>query len=166
MLLIDKLLSLVDSINTPPKTISVIIDETLLGQVALSRILQKSREAKRKISSFHVLTDKNILTENFMLNSSEFRVIIVDTSSEKAAAFLTESKNIGVAGFNGMFQWFFTERSQRSLTLTCSRPGGHYFGVKDKKVAVSEKYIIDTVMHCKNDAGMHSGAGCIQSYKR
>ncbi len=155
-------------INYPPKGISVVVDESYIGQVTLERILVKSIENNRKISSFQVIPDSNARKVLINLSNIDNRIIILDTSADKAAKFLTASREMGLSGFNGMYTWMFFRRAKNVLIHTCSRPGGDYllFEHSQQKLTDDPGFILNKILPCQSNAVINTKTNCTRNVTR
>ncbi len=146
--MIDAMMSYLDSSFVLENGIIVITDDTEFGKLSLARIVQKSSESKRHISSFRMISDTS--SEEEITQILQGDLFVVDCDGKLAAKLLKIAKQVGYTGHIDGVSWIFSQRTTSTLPLSCSLPEGRYIGIQIEQEDSIAKYILDNVNKCQS----------------
>eukprot|EP00794_Sanderia_malayensis_P017576 gene17576-19328_t len=152
---IDKLLTFIDDLNTPPKSVALVVDESESGQRTLERIirkyLQQQQNGVSQISTFEVVSEGQSSKSLMSLSNFESTIVIIDVEGKQATKFLTESREVGLSGQKGIFSWMFFKRAKEDIKKICSRPGGNFLLFEYNQTSSGSEFILNTILPCQNN---------------
>eukprot|EP00794_Sanderia_malayensis_P008670 gene8670-9606_t len=147
--LIDEIMFLLKSKFDKERSLTVITDESKLGEVAQTRILQESMKTKRKVLKFGTISDRSGNEEIQKLLEGD--LYLVDSEGHLTIKLLRYAKEAGYTGYSDGVKWIFTSRARDSLALSFTLPEGNYYGLHTDMKEFNAKTILETVEKCKHD---------------
>eukprot|EP00794_Sanderia_malayensis_P009488 gene9488-10479_t len=147
--LIDEIMLSLESNFQLKKGLTVITDQSELGEVAQTRILQRSIEAKRQVLKLGTISKTSGREEIQQLLGGD--IYIVDSEGPLTAKLLQFAKEAGYTGYPDGVSWIFTSRTKDSLPPSFTLPEGKYYGLHTDMKEFNAQTILETVAQCKHD---------------
>ena len=157
---VDKVAGLVDRLLLPSKGISIMVDATKHGEVALTRLIEKAAAVGREVLG--ILIVKGEITEEHIvnLNTRESNIFVLDTDPIKTADAVKMVDNMGLSGFNHTFAWIMTNRSTKAFHRECSITRNLYIHTAPNYASLDYLYVISKVKSCLEVTGRLPSTSC------
>ncbi len=162
--LIDEMLIFLDALFATQKSIVVFTDESEYGQVALSRILQRCLETKRRIAAFQMVSLKT--TREEFLKHMESDLFVLDCDGKIAEKLLHFAKEMGYTGYRDNVNWLLSHRTMTSLSMSCSLPETRLFGIHVVFGLTDAKNASTSLQNCKMIRAFKEKVACKRKHYR
>ncbi len=126
--LINEMMIFLDDLFITEKSIVVFTDKSAFGEIALTRILQRCLETRRKIAAFKMVSMKTTYQEIQKYMKSD--LFVLDCDGKIAEKLLHFAKEMGYTGYRDNVNWLLSHRTMKSLPMSCSLPQTRLFGIE------------------------------------
>ena len=160
--LIDEMMVLLDALFITQNNIVVFTDESEYGEIALTRILQRCLETKRRIAAFKMVSMKT--TDEAILKYMKSDLFVLDCDGVIAEKLIFFAKEIGYTGYRDNVNWVLSHRTMTSLPLSCSFPVIRLFGIHVVFGSTDVNAFLQ-LQNCQSFANYREQIQCRRKYK-